>query len=99
MFVNQNYIFAVIYNTWNEFINKVFKRWVFTTNHKRIGILYIFFGLFNGFLAVLLSLVIRLELSFPGDQIIFENYQFYNVAVTMHGVLMLFIVIVPILYG
>jgi len=99
MFVNQNSIFAIIYNTWNEFINKVFKRWVFTTNHKRIGILYIFFGLFNGFLAVLLSLVIRLELSFPGDQIIFENYQFYNVAVTMHGVLMLFIVIVPILYG
>jgi cytochrome c oxidase subunit 1 len=99
MITTQSSIFSVIINIWNEFMHKVFKRWVFTTNHKRIGILYLFFGFFNGVLAVLLSLVIRLELSFPGDQIIFENYQFYNVAVTMHGVLMLFIVIVPILFG
>lgn len=82
-----------------EFYFKVFKRWVFTTNHKRIGIMYLLFGFFNGFMAVLLSLIIRLELAFPGDQIIFENYQYYNVIVTMHGVLMLFVVIVPILFG
>jgi cytochrome c oxidase subunit I len=44
-------------------------------------------------------MLIRVELAFPGDQIIFENYQFYNVLVTMHGVLMLFVVIVPILFG
>lgn len=81
---------------WRE---SVLNRWVFTTNHKRIGILYIFFGFFTGFLAVLLSMLIRIELAFPGDQIIFENYQYYNVIVTMHGVLMLFVVIVPILFG
>jgi len=74
-------------------------RWIFTTNHKRIGIMYLLFGFFNGFFAILLSLLIRIELAFPGDQIIFENYQYYNVVVTMHGVLMLFIVIVPILFG
>lgn len=83
----------------SNFINNVLVRWVYTTNHKRIGILYLFFGFFNGFFAVLLSLLIRIELAFPGDQIIFENYQFYNVVVTMHGVLMLFVVIVPILFG
>lgn len=80
--------------------NKNFlKKWVYTTNHKRIGIMYLLFGFFNGFFAILLSLLIRLELSFPGDQIIFENYQFYNIIVTMHGVLMLFVVIIPILFG
>lgn len=81
------------------FYETIVKRWIYTTNHKRIGLLYIFFGFFNGFLATLLSMFIRLELAFPGDQIIFENYQFYNVLVTMHGVIMLFIVIVPILFG
>jgi len=83
----------------STFHERVVKRWLFTTNHKRIGILYLFFGFFNGFLAILLSLVIRIELAFPGDQIMFENYQFYNVLVTMHGIIMLFIVIVPILFG
>jgi cytochrome c oxidase subunit 1 len=87
----------------NEYISnfheRVVKRWMYTTNHKRIGILYLLFGFFNGFFAVLLSMIIRLELAFPGDQIIFENYQFYNVVVTMHGILMLFVVIVPILFG
>lgn len=83
----------------STFEERVMKRWLFTTNHKRIGILYLLFGFFNGFLAILLSMIIRLELSFPGDQIIFENYQYYNVVVTMHGILMLFVVIVPILFG
>jgi heme/copper-type cytochrome/quinol oxidase subunit 1 len=77
----------------------IFERWVWTTNHKRIGILYIFFGVFNGFLAVLLSIVMRLELIFPGDQILFGEYQFYNMITTMHGVLMLFVVVMPILFG
>jgi len=79
--------------------NNIFKRWIWTTNHKRIGILYIFFGVFNGFLAVLLSMLIRIELSFPGDQILFGEYQFYNMITTMHGVLMLFVVVIPILFG
>jgi len=75
------------------------KNWVWTTNHKRIGILYIIFGVFTGFLSVLMSLIIRMELAFPGNQILFGEYQFYNVIVTMHGVLMLFFVIMPISLG
>jgi heme/copper-type cytochrome/quinol oxidase subunit 1 len=78
---------------------RIFERWIWTTNHKRIGILYIFFGVFNCFLAVLLSIVMRLELIFPGDQILFGEYQFYNMITTMHGVLMLFVVVMPILFG
>ena len=77
----------------------VFERWVWTTNHKRIGILYIYFGVFNGFLAILLSVLMRLELAFPGDQVLFGQYQFYNMITSMHGILMLFVVVMPILFG
>ena len=76
-----------------------FKNWIFTTNHKRIGILYLIFGVFNGITAVFLSFILRLELAFPGDQILLGNYQFYNMVVTVHGVLMLFVVVIPILFG
>jgi len=93
----------VVYIVWEETLidnrYNIFERWIWTTNHKRIGILYIFFGLFNGFLAVLLSVVMRLELAFPGDQILFGQYQFYNMITSMHGVLMLFVVVMPILFG
>jgi len=78
---------------------RLFERWLWTTNHKRIGLLYIFFGIFNGFLAILMSMLMRLELTFPGDQILFGEYQFYNMITTMHGVLMLFVVVMPILFG
>ena len=88
---NENY-----FNTYKE---RVLNRWVWTTNHKRIGILYIYFGIFNGFLAILLSMVMRLELTFPGDQVLFGEYQFYNMITTMHGILMLFVVVMPILFG
>jgi cytochrome c oxidase subunit I len=81
------------------FKTQVLERWVWTTNHKRIGILYIYFGVFNGFLAILLSMLMRLELTFPGDQVLFGEYQFYNMITTMHGILMLFVVVMPILFG
>lgn len=72
---------------------------LFTTSHKRLGLYYIIIGITLGWLAILLSLLIRLELAFPGDGIFFGNYHFYNVVVTLHGVLMLFFVILPILFS
>jgi cytochrome c oxidase subunit 1 len=94
------YYLNVFTFSWNWYKFHFFKLdWVYTTNHKRIGIMYLFFGFFNGFFAVILSLFIRIELMFPGDQILFSQYQFYNVCVTLHGILMLFVVILPILFG
>jgi heme/copper-type cytochrome/quinol oxidase subunit 1 len=61
--------------------------------------MYLFFGGFTAFLSVLLSVIIRIELAFPGHQILFGQYQFHNVIVTMHGILMLFFVVVPIAVG
>jgi heme/copper-type cytochrome/quinol oxidase subunit 1 len=50
-------------------------------------------------ISVIFSLLIRMQLAFPLNSFFGENYQFYNVAVTLHGVLMLFFVIVPISLG
>lgn len=72
---------------------------MFSTNHKDIGILYLIFGAFSATVAVALSFLIRIELGAPGDQIFQGNYQLYNVAITAHGLIMLFFVVFPILGG
>jgi len=80
-------------------MKNLFVNWFWTTNHKRIGILYLLFGIFAGFISVLLSLLIRMQLAFPNNTFIGDNYQFYNMIVSMHGIIMLFFVIVPISLG
>jgi len=55
--------------------------------------------MFSAVIAVLMSLVIRTELAYPGNQILYGNYQFYNALVTAHGLLMLLWVILPVSVG
>lgn len=82
-----------------ESLKKLHRDWFWSTNHKKIGIMYLIFGFFAGFLSVFLSFLIRYTLSAPGALNINNHYQFYNLIVTSHGVLMLFFVIVPISVG
>ncbi len=71
--------------------------WLTTVDHKKIGILYILNSFVFFFGAGILALLVRSELAVPGLQILDEST--FNQAFTMHGTLMVFLFIVPMMSG
>ena len=68
-------------------------RWVFTTNHKDIGTLYLIFSLTMFFIGGMMAMVIRAELFQPGLQLVEPG--FFNQMTTMHGLIMVFGAVMP----
>src|SRR5262245_16383924 len=66
------------------------RRWVYSTNHKDIGTMYLVFALIGGIVGGILSIAMRLELMSPGMQI-FSDPEVFNVFVASHGLIMVFL--------
>src|SRR3982750_4059815 len=91
------------------------RRFVYSTNHKDIGTMYLVFAIIFGFIGGLLSVLMRMELQEPGIQIfhglarmiygaqgdaaIAEGKQLYNVFIPAHGLLMIFFMVMPAMIG
>ncbi len=91
-----------------------FTRWFMSTNHKDIGILYLVVSGLAGFVSVAFTVYMRMELMEPGVQYMClegarlaaasagdctPNGHMWNVLVTGHGILMMFFVVIPALFG
>jgi cytochrome c oxidase subunit 1 len=90
-----------------------FSRWFMSTNHKDIGVLYLFTAGAVGLISVLFTVYMRMELMEPGVQYMCAegarfiastaectpNGHLWNVMITYHGVLMMFFVVIPALFG
>ena len=74
------------------------RRYLFSTNHKDIGTMYLVFAIVAGLIGGTLSIGMRLELQHPGMQI-FASAHTFNVFVTAHGLIMVFFMIMPALIG
>src|ERR1700733_13009808 len=74
------------------------RRYVYSTNHKDIGTMYLVFAIVAGPIGGTLSMFMRAELMYPGLQIFSEPHTF-NVFVTAHGLIMIFFMIMPAMIG
>jgi cytochrome c oxidase subunit 1 len=74
------------------------RRWVYSTNHKDIGTMYIVLSMIAAVVGGGMSWLIRVELHMPGLQVLTDPH-FYNVLVTAHGFIMVFFVVMPALIG
>ena len=74
------------------------QRWLFSTNHKDIGTLYLIFAVFGGLVGGTLSEIMRAQLNFPNNHIV-NSGQEWNTIITTHGLLMIFFSVMPALIG
>jgi heme/copper-type cytochrome/quinol oxidase subunit 1 len=80
-------------------VSYFFTEWVLSTNHRRIAVLYFFFVLLAGFTGLILATIIRLELAYPGQFFLTNNAERYLTTISLHGVVMVFFMIIPVIFG
>ena len=79
-------------------------RWLFSTNHRDIGTMYLVFAMVAGIVGTILSVYMRMELQSPGVQFMLTpdgepDGQYWNKIITAHGLVMVFFVVMPAIIG
>lgn len=72
-------------------------KWLYSTNHKDIGILYFIFAIWSGLIGSSIRIIIRLELGSPNSLIL--NDQIFNSIVTSHAFIIIFFIVIPFIIG
>lgn len=99
---SDNLIFNKSMKFLNNFLysdNPWVRRWLYSTNHKDIGTLYIIFGFLMGLVGTFFSAIIRIQLMYPGSMFLGGNYHYYNTVITAHALVMIFFMVMPVLIG
>lgn len=91
--------FKRFFTQFNDLRKYFFKKYVYTINHKRIALNYLYFSMWSGLSGAALATMIRLELAYPGSQFFKGDSLRYLSVITAHGLIMVFLVVVPILFG
>jgi len=86
-------------NRFNDLRKYFLKKYVYTINHKRIALNYFYFSMVSGLSGAALATMIRLELAYPGSTFFKGDSLRYLQVITAHGLIMIFFVVVPILFG
>ena len=68
-------------------------KWIYSTNHKDIGSLYLILGILGGMVGTSMSMIIRMELSQSGNAYLGGDEHVYNVLISAHGLIMIFFIV------
>ena len=75
------------------------KKWLYTINHKKLGLSYFVYALITAIMGSYLATCIRLEMAYPGSPFFNGDSLKYLQVMTAHALIMIFFVVVPIFFG
>lgn len=75
------------------------RKYLYTINHKKLGLYYFYFSFWTGCSGALLATIIRLEMAYPGSPFFKGDSLRYLQVMTAHALIMIFFVVVPIFFG
>lgn len=79
----------------NTFTNK----WLLSLNHKDIAVLYFIYATFAAMVGLSMSMIMRLELVHSGDVFLHGNFHLFNLMISAHAIVMIFLAVMPALIG
>ena len=103
LFLNINTIYLISFYKFLQNLEDqrlyFFKKYIYTINHKRIAINYLFFTMWSALSGLALATMIRWELAYPGSHFFKGDSLRYLQVITSHGLTMVFYVVIPIIFG